>query len=144
MQRGRWTRCPQITRVRPGLHARGGQFWGHAYLDIPVQYLTAVHGACTIVHMTTLVPLYEGRLDVRLISAQALRQYMGFRGHSVRSLASKVGVSHGTIGWLTSGQRTTTKPDTARKIAKALDCPVDALFVPVVVHGARTTKGAAA
>jgi len=88
-------------------------------------------------------PLYEGRLDVRLISAQALRQYMGFRGHSVRSLATKVGVSHGTIGWLTSGQRNTTKPDTARAIAKALDCPVDALFVPIVVRGTRTGSRAA-
>lgn len=75
---------------------------------------------------------------MRLISPQALRQYMQFRGHSVRSLAVKVGVSHGTIGWLTSGQRSTTKVSTAKAIAKALDCPVDALFVPVMVHGSRT------
>ncbi len=88
-------------------------------------------------------PLYEGRLDVRLISAQALKQYMDFRGHSVRSLAAKVGVSHGTIGWLTSGQRTTTKPETAKRIAKALDCPVQSLFVPVVVRGSRTRDNAA-
>lgn len=96
-----------------------------------------VHGSCTVVHMKP-VPLYEGRLDVRLISAQALRQYMGFRGYSVRSLAAKVGVSHGTIGWLTSGKRNTTKPHTAKLIAKALDCPVESLFVPIVVHGSRT------
>ena len=80
---------------------------------------------------------------MRLISAQALRQYMEFRGHSVRSLAAKVGVAHGTIGWLTSGQRTTTKVSTAKKIAKALDCPVDALFAPVV-HGSRTVSRRAA
>lgn len=86
----------------------------------------------------TLTPLYQGRLDVKLISAQALRQYMEFRGYSVRSLAAKVGVSHGTVGWLTSGQRTTTKVSTAKAIAKALDCPVDALFVPIVVRGSRT------
>ena len=79
---------------------------------------------------------------MRLISPVALRQYMGFRGLTVRTLAAKVGVSHGTIGWLTSGQRNTTKPETAKRIAKALDCPVDALFVPIVVHGSRT--GAAA
>ena len=85
-----------------------------------------------------ITPLYEGRLDVRLISAAALRQYMTYRGLSVRSLAQKVGVSHGTIGWLTSGQRTTTKPKTAKAIAKALDCPVESLFVPVVVTGSRT------
>ncbi len=80
---------------------------------------------------------------MRLISAAALRQYMSFRGHSVRSLAAKVGVSHGTIGWLTSGQRDTTKPATARAIAKALDCPVDALFVPTLVRGTRSAEVAA-
>lgn len=80
---------------------------------------------------------------MRLISAQALRQYMEFRGFSVRSLAAKVGVSHGTIGWLTSGQRTTTKPETAKRIAKALDCPVESLFVPIVVRGSRTSGRAA-
>ena len=80
---------------------------------------------------------------MRLISAQALKQYMDFRGHSVRSLAAKVGVSHGTIGWLTSGQRTTTKPETAKRIAKALDCPVQSLFVPVVVRGSRPKDNAA-
>lgn len=80
---------------------------------------------------------------MRLISAQALRQYMEFRGYSVRSLAAKVGVAHGTIGWLTSGQRSTTKVATAKKIAKALDCPVDALFVPELVHGSRTVRRAA-
>ena len=90
--------------------------------------------------MKNLKPLYEGRLDLRLISAQALRQYMEFRGHSVRTLAAKVGVSHGTIGWLTSGNRDTTKIQTAQKIAKALDCPVEALFVPIMVHGSRTTR----
>ena len=77
---------------------------------------------------------------MRLISAQALRQYMQFRGYSVRSLAAKVGVSHGSIGWLTSGQRSTTKVTTAKKIAKALDCPVDALFAPILVHVSRTAR----
>lgn len=87
--------------------------------------------------MKKLTPLYEGRLDVKLKSPQALRQYMEFRGQTVRSLAAKVGVSHGTIGWLTSGKRSTTKVSTAKGIAKALDCPVDFLFEPVV-HGSRT------
>lgn len=75
---------------------------------------------------------------MRLISAQALRQYMEFRGFSVRSLAAKVGVSHGAIGWLTSGQRNTTKAATAKRIARALDCPVESLFVPIMVRGSRT------
>lgn len=75
---------------------------------------------------------------MRLISPEALRQYMKFRDLSVRDLAARVGVAHGTIGWLTSGRRTTTKATTAKKIAKALDCPVESLFVPVMVHGSRT------
>lgn len=79
---------------------------------------------------------------MHLISAQALRQYMEFRGHSVRSLARKVGVSHGAIGWLTSGKRSTTKVQTAKAIARALDCPVESLFVPVMVHGSRTKVAA--
>ena len=105
--------------------------------------LTVVRGVCTVVHMTHLVPLYEGRLDVRLISAASLRQYMSFRGYSVRKLATTLGVSHGTIGWLTSGKRLVTKPETAKAIAKALDCPVEALFVPEVVRGSRTVASAA-
>ena len=86
--------------------------------------------------MKTTTQLERG-IDLRLISAQALRQYMQYRGLSIRALAAKVGVSHGAIGWLTSGRRTTTRVQTARRIAKALDCPTDALFVPVMVH-ART------
>lgn len=74
---------------------------------------------------------------MKLKSSLALRQYMEYRGATVRSLAAKVGVSHGTIGWLTSGKRSTTKVSTAKSIAKALDCPVDFLFEPVV-HGSRT------
>lgn len=123
--------------MRPYLYAYRPRRFGQKCPN-PLQ---PVPGSCTVVHMG-LVPLYEGRLDVRLISAQALRQYMTFRGHSVRSLASKVGVSHGTIGWLTSGQRNTTKAQTAKAIAKALDCPVESLFVPVMVHGTRTRDAA--
>lgn len=59
---------------------------------------------------------------MRRISAQALRQYMAFREHSVRSLAAKVGVPHGTIGRLTCSAPP-AKPETAKRIAKALDCP---------------------
>lgn len=95
--------------------------------------------------MTTLTPLYMGRLDVELISPQALKSYMAFRGFTVRTLAAKAGVSHGTIGWLTSpkGRRPVTKPATALAIAKALDCPVESLFVPKVVHGSRNAGHAA-
>lgn len=125
-----YTLATRLPRVKPG--KSGHQFW-----TTLSNVLRMVHGSRTVVHMK-LTPLYEGRLDVRLISAQALRQYMTFRGYSVRSLAKRVGVSHGSIGWLTSGQRTTTKPETAKAIAKALDCPVESLFVPVVVNVSRT------
>lgn len=72
----------------------------------------------------------ERKFEVLLMSHEALKGYMGFRGYSVRSLAAKVGVSHASIGHLTSGSRKTCNPEVARKIAKALDCPVEALFVP--------------
>ena len=79
---------------------------------------------------------------MRLISAPMLRQCMEYRGLTVRALADRVGVAHGTIGWLTSGKRSATKPATAKAIAEALDYPVDFLFSPTVVHGTRTKKAA--
>jgi len=79
----------------------------------------------------------EGRLDVRLVSPDALRQYMQFRHYTVRGLATKVGCSHSTIGFLVKGTRKNTRPEIACKIAEALDCPVDALFVAKVSHVSR-------
>lgn len=100
-----------------------------------------VRGSRTVAHMRTTL-LYEGRLIVKLVSARTLRQYMKFRGYTVRSLADKAGVARGTIGWLTSGKRRTTSPETAIAISKALDCPVGALFSPEVVHGSGTRSAA--
>ncbi|AFV89396.1 HTH_XRE domain-containing protein [Acidipropionibacterium acidipropionici ATCC 4875] len=74
---------------------------------------------------------------MRLISPEALRQYMSFRHYSVRGLAARVGCSHSTIGFLIKGTRKNTKPEIACKIAEALDCPVDALFVAKVSHVSR-------
>lgn len=71
---------------------------------------------------------------MRLISSDALAQYMAFRGFTVRSLAERVGCSHSTIGHLRRGSRSTCKPQLARSIAKALDCPVQSLFAPKVSH----------
>lgn len=73
----------------------------------------------------------ERRLDVKLISAAQLAFWMDYQGESVRSLADKVGVSRSTIGHLRSGERTTCKPAVAKKIAKVLQCPKEALFLPV-------------
>ncbi len=70
----------------------------------------------------------NGGLDVRLISHQALAQYMSYRGLSVRELAFRTGIHRATIGHLRSGGRTTCTPENARAIAKALDVPVDLLF----------------
>lgn len=84
----------------------------------------------------------EGRFEVRLISPDALAQYMRFRGFSVRSLAARVGCSHSTIGHLRSGHRKACDPVTAKAIEKVLDAPDGSLFVPKVLRVAR--DGAAA
>lgn len=78
------------------------------------------------------------RFDVKLISHVALAGYMKHRGMSVRTLADRTGVSRSTIGHLRSGERTTCNPATARAIAKALDCPIDSLFMASVSHVARS------
>ena len=81
----------------------------------------------------------ERRFDVQLISHESLAGYMTFRGHTVRTLAKQVGVSHALIGFLRSGHRRSCSPRTARAIAAALNCPVEALFVPRVSAVARET-----
>ena len=70
----------------------------------------------------------ELRTDVRLISREALRAYMEFRGETIRSLALKVGTSHGTIGHLRSGKQKFVRPVWAREIEKALNAPPGSLF----------------
>lgn len=82
-----------------------------------------------------------GRLWVRLISAQALRQYMEFRGETNRTLAIKTGpgVGRQIIGHLRSGKRTTCSPRTAVAIERALNAPPGSLFVPEVTTGSLGT-----
>lgn len=72
----------------------------------------------------------ERRFEVRLISPDSLVGYMSFRGYTVRALAEKAGCSPTAISFLRTGKRKTCRPNTARAIAKALDCPVESLFVP--------------
>lgn len=79
----------------------------------------------------------EGRFGVKLISADALAQYMKHRDFTVRTLAARVGVSPATIGHLRSGARKTCKPSTAKAIERALDAPIGSLFVGEVSHVAR-------
>lgn len=75
-----------------------------------------------------------GRLWVRLISTQVLRQYMEFRGETNRSLAEKCGpgVGRAIVSHLRSGQRTTCTGRTANAIERALNAPPGSLFVPEV------------
>lgn len=70
----------------------------------------------------------ETRTDVKLISRDALRTYMEFRGETIRSLALKVGTSHGTIGHLRSGKQQYVRATWARAIEKTLNAPPGSLF----------------
>lgn len=86
-----------------------------------------------------------GRLWVRLISPQVLKQYMHFRGfRSTKELADRIGVSKATVGHLHSGGRKTCSPNTARLIEEALNAPPGSLFVAEVTSGARPSGQRAA
>lgn len=85
----------------------------------------------------------EGRLWVRLISTQALRQYMDFRGETNASLAGKAGLRRGIVGHLRSGKRTSCSPRTARSIEQALNAPPGSLFLAEVAIGSTATGRAA-
>ena len=86
----------------------------------------------------------KGGLEVRLISHRRLAAAMVYRDKSVRELALKVGAHRATIGHLRSGKRTFCDPTVARRIAKALDYPVDEFFVPEALRRARNSARAAA
>ena len=84
---------------------------------------------------------------VRLISSDALDNYMTFRGISNRELAIKCGSEkhRSTISLLRCGNRNTCGPDIARKIEKALGAPPNSLFlaeVPSARSGTRQTTAA--
>lgn len=85
-----------------------------------------------------------GRFWVKLISSQALTQYMSHRGFTIRSLAAKVGCSHSVVGHLCSGKRVTCMPETAKKIERALDAPAGSLFVPQVSRVSQDMRTVAA
>lgn len=77
---------------------------------------------------------------MRLISHRRLAAAMVYRGMSVRDLATRVGAHRATIGHLRSGKRNYCDPTVARRIAKALDYPIDELFEPAALrlNSART------
>ena len=65
---------------------------------------------------------------MRLKSPVMLKQYMQFKGLTVRQLANAAGISHSTVGHLHSGARANANPRTARALEEALDCPPGLLF----------------
>ena len=69
------------------------------------------------------------RLNVKLKSLRALRDYMDF--HQIRSgyeLARRAGLKPGVVGHLISGRRNSCSLKTARAIEEALQCPPGFLF----------------
>lgn len=81
----------------------------------------------------------NGRLWVRLISKQAFRHYIEFRGETNESLGKKAGVSKAIVGHLRSGQRNTCTPRVARAIEAALNAPPESLFLAELPHATRST-----
>lgn len=94
----------------------------------------------------------SGRFEVRLISSDALAQYMEHRDETVRSLAAQVDRetakvaaktggkptrSRALIGHLRSGARKTCQPSTAHAIEKCLGAPRGSLFVPKISRVSR-------
>lgn len=69
---------------------------------------------------------------MRVISPVALQQYIRFRDLSYQELGDKSDNSKSLIGHLATGRRVNTSPDRARRIAKALDVPIEVLFAPEV------------
>lgn len=82
------------------------------------------------------------RFDV-IVNSDMLVTHMEFAGYTCRTLAAKVGCSHSTIGHYRTGTRKNCSPERAGKIAKTLNAPVKALFLPTVsrvAHDATTSK----
>jgi hypothetical protein len=78
---------------------------------------------------------------MRLVSAERLRSFIGpepSKKMSGRNLAIRIGKSPGFITHLTSGRRSSCLPETARRIAEALEVPMDVLFVTHVPSATAT------
>ena len=75
---------------------------------------------------------YYRKVAVKLISPIVLKQYLAFRDMSYRELAERSQTSKSLIGFLATGRTTRTSADRARRIAKVLDVPVEAIFLPDV------------
>lgn len=67
---------------------------------------------------------------MRLISPQSLRAWMDQRDKSLADLAKATERSRGFISHLRAGRRSTCSPRVAVEIARCLDVPLEALFLP--------------
>lgn len=88
-----------------------------------------------------------GRLWVRLISKQAFRQYMKFRGVTNEALAKEAKCSPATIAFLRStgkSARDSVSPELASRIEVALNAPPGSLFAAHVIVASPSDKGTAA
>lgn len=86
----------------------------------------------------------EGRFYVELVSLQALVRHMDHQDYTVSKLAKKIGRSKATVGHLHCGGRTTTSPETAKAIEKALGLAPCTLFLPKVEPATRSPHRRAA
>ena len=72
---------------------------------------------------------------MKLTSPDTLAALMAQRGFSYDRLARYAGVSKGFISHLVKARKTTCRPETAERIAEALDVPLAILFVPSLSAG---------
>lgn len=78
------------------------------------------------------------------VDSRSLRMALKFHRWSYADLARAAGVSKGTVGNLASGTRSTATPETAAKIAKALNVDTKDIFVLEPLTVASASRGRAA
>lgn len=82
---------------------------------------------------------------MKLRSADVLRAFMKQKNFSMQRLATYSGCSKSFIGFLANGDKTSCTEPLAKKIAEALDVPLDVLFERRVTAGSgQNVKGKAA
>ncbi len=65
---------------------------------------------------------------MKLRSSEILQEFMRHKNFSMNRLARYAGCSHTFIQYLVKGTKTTCTESLAKRIAEALEVPVDALF----------------
>lgn len=77
-----------------------------------------------------------------VVNRQAFNMLRKYNRLTIRALAKRADVSHGIIGDLASGRRTTCNPDTATAIEKALDADPNTIFLVRALPVATTQNAA--